>query len=637
MCGILGIKNYKSNIDIHKVSPDIIKSLINRGPDYQNYWINKERRTAFYHTRLSILDTSNNGNQPMFSKNKRFLMIYNGEVYNFNEIKEKLLIKGIKFKGSSDTEVILESISVLGFSKTISILEGMFSLGVYDLENDRIYLARDRVGIKPLYWCKNQELFIFGSDLKAFKKSKQLNLSINNSLINSFLKYGYIPSPYTIYENIFKLDPGNILEYDSNGKIKIFNYIPNFHNEKKTYNYFEKKNELKKILRKSVKSSMVSDVKIGSMLSSGIDSSLVTSLMQENNIDKVNTYTVGFDFISYDESKHAKQISNILGTNHNELILTENNIKNDFFNALDSYDEPFADSSQLPTFLISKNIKKNISVALSGDGGDEIFAGYNRYIWATKFHKFNKYSPAFLKKFLSLITRYLSNQNLEYITSLFPQKMKVNLLSNKLYKISNLFEFKDIESIYDYLITQIPNDHKILSLKDELFIHQNYLKFDNNIDNISNMQKIDFTTYLPDDILTKVDRASMANSLEVRVPFLNHSVINFMSNLPLDFKIKKNKSKIMLRDILSDYLPKDIINRPKKGFAIPLQKWTRTTFKEEILDTLSEQNLKNKGIFNSKIILDKINNFYSEKNNNLHNEIWTIFVLTNWLDKNISV
>lgn len=637
MCGILGIKNYNSNIDINKVSSDIIKSLINRGPDYQNYWINKDRRTAFYHTRLSILDTSNNGNQPMFSKNKRFLMIYNGEVYNFNEIKQKLLIKGIKFKGSSDTEVILESISTLGFSKTISILEGMFSLGVYDLENDKIYLARDRVGIKPLYWCKNQELFIFGSDLKAFKKSKQLNLSINNSLINSFLKYGYIPSPYTIYENVFKLDPGNILEYDSNGNIKIYNYIPNFHNEKKTYNYFEKKNELKNILRKSVKTSMVSDVKIGSMLSSGIDSSLITSLMQENNIDKVNTYTVGFDFISYDESKYAKQISNILGTNHNELILTEKNIKKDFFNALDSYDEPFADSSQLPTFLISKNIKKNISVALSGDGGDEIFAGYNRYIWATKFHKFNKYSPTFLKKFLSLITRYLSNQNLENITSLLPQKMKINLLSNKLYKISNLFELTDIESIYDYLITQIPNDHKILSLKEELFIHQNYLKFDNNLDNISNMQKIDFTTYLPDDILTKVDRASMANSLEVRVPFLNHSVINFMNNLPLDFKIKNNKSKIMLRDILNDYLPKDIINRPKKGFAIPLQKWTKTTFKEEILDTLSEQNLKNKGIFNSKIILDKINNFYSEKNNNLHNEIWTIFVLTNWLDKNVSI
>lgn len=238
MCGILGIKNYNSNIDINKVSSDIIKSLINRGPDYQNYWINKDRRTAFYHTRLSILDTSNNGNQPMFSKNKRFLMIYNGEVYNFNEIKQKLLIKGIKFKGSSDTEVILESISTLGFSKTISILEGMFSLGVYDLENDKIYLARDRVGIKPLYWCKNQELFIFGSDLKAFKKSKQLNLSINNSLINSFLKYGYIPSPYTIYENVFKLDPGNILEYDSNGNIKIYNYIPNFHNEKKNIQLF---------------------------------------------------------------------------------------------------------------------------------------------------------------------------------------------------------------------------------------------------------------------------------------------------------------------------------------------------------------------------------------------------------------
>ena len=336
----------------------------------------------------------------MFSKNKRFLMIYNGEVYNFNEIKENLLKKGIKFKGSSDTEVILESISVLGFSQTISILEGMFSLGVYDLENDRIYLARDRVGIKPLYWSKNQELFIFGSDLKAFKKSKQLNLSINHSLINSFLKYGYIPSPYTIYENIFKLEPGNILEYDSNGNIKIYNYIPNFHDEKKTYNYFEKKNKLKNILRKSVKTSMVSDVKIGSMLSSGIDSSLITSLMQENNIDKVNTYTVGFDFISYDESKYAKQISNILGTNHNELILTENNIKKDFFNALDSYDEPFADSSQLPTFLISKNIKKNISVALSGDGGDEIFVGYNRYIWATKFHKFNKYSPTFLKNII---------------------------------------------------------------------------------------------------------------------------------------------------------------------------------------------------------------------------------------------
>ena len=235
--------------------------------------------------------------------------------------------------------------------------------------------------------------------------------------------------------------------------------------------------------------------------------------------------------------------------------------------------------------MISKNIKKNVSVALSGDGGDEIFAGYNRYIWATKFHKFNKYSSTFLKKILSLIIKYLSNQNLENITKLLPQKMKINLLSNKLKKISNLFELTDIESIYDYLITQIPNNHKILSLKEELFIHQKYLKFDNNLDNISNMQKIDFTTYLPDDILTKVDRASMANSLEVRVPFLNHSVINFMNNLPLDFKIKNNKSKIMLRDILNDYLPKDIINRPKKGFAIPLQKWTRTTFKEEILDT----------------------------------------------------
>ena len=634
MCGIFGIKNYDSNRSIENISKHIINSLIHRGPNFQDYLINKDKKIALYHTRLSILDVSSSGNQPMVSKNKNFFIVYNGEVYNFQKIKNILLNLGIQFQSTSDTEVILEAISLWGVRKTITMLEGMFSLCVYDNQKDLLYLARDRVGIKPLYWGKQGRLFAFGSELKTFQKLEGFNLKLNKPIIKSYLKYGYIPSPYSIYEDIFKLEPGNILEYNKKNEINIYNYVSNIKTEKNNIDYNENKIELKKILRQSVKLSMISDVEIGSMLSSGIDSSLITALMQENNMNKINTYTVGFDFLSYDESKFAKKIANFLGTNHNELILNEANVKNDLFNALDAYDEPFADSSQLPTFLISKYIKKNVSVALSGDGGDEIFGGYNRYVWASKFNSFNKKTPLFLRKFLTLTFKYLSNKNIENLQLLLPEKFKINQLSNKLFKISNLFEKTNIESIYDYLISQISDPQQNLSfLKDEL-VHEKFTNFDNELDYISNMQKIDFATYLPDDILTKVDRASMANSLEVRVPFLNHSVVDFMETMPIEFKIKKNKSKIMLREILSEYIPSNIINRPKKGFAIPLQKWLRSSFKEPILDTLSAQNLKNKGIFNTNNILTKLENFYLKNNNNLHNEIWTLFILTNWLDKN---
>jgi asparagine synthase (glutamine-hydrolysing) len=635
MCGFAGIKNFNSNFNPDYISKDILNSITHRGPDFQNYWYNNNLKTALYHTRLSIIDESINGNQPMFSSDKSMIIAYNGEVYNFLEIKKDLQNKGIKFKSNSDTEVILESISYYGIFNTAKKLDGMFSLCLFDINKNKLFLVRDSVGIKPLYWGKQNNILIFASELKSISKFKQFNLNIDNQIIQSYLKYGYIPTPYSIFKDIYKLKPGTILEFDSNNNIKISNYDSEFIKSKfyNEDNFVETANDVNIILNQSVKNTMISDVKIGSMLSSGVDSSLITALMQQNSTSKINSFTAGFEFDSFDESKNAKRIANYIGTNHQEIIIENSNIKDMFFSAIDCYDEPFADSSQIPTYLISKYIKNSVKVVLSGDGGDEIFGGYNRYLWASKFLKLNNKLHPKLIKLISFILSQISKYNLEYLSGIVPTRYKFNQLSNKLFKISRIIKLNEIDKIYDSLISQTFEQSKYLNFNYPTYVHEAYSNFDNEI--IKSMQNIDFTTYLPDDILTKVDRASMANGLEVRVPYLNKAIVSLRNSLPEKYKINNSGGKIILKKILQQYLPKELVNQPKKGFAIPLQHWLQSYFKEHVSDTLSRENTRKLGFMNSDNIENTLSTFYKGDGNiALQNDIWTLFTLVNWLNKN---
>jgi len=603
MCGISGFINFSKNLsqhDLKKFGLNMSQSLYRRGPDSFGIWSDSKSGVSLSHRRLSIIDLSVKSKQPMISSNDRYVLVYNGEVYNYLEIRKKLESMNIRFKTSSDTEVILESINKFGLEKSVEQMNGMFAFAIWDKKLAKLFLVRDRLGIKPLYWYFSGNYFAFASEIKAFKVLPWINFEIDTESLSSYVRLNYIPAPYSIFKKIFKILPGNYIEINKTKQIKIKSFwsLKKIITRKSSVSNI---NIVKNQLERSINNQMRSDVPLGVFLSGGIDSALIASIAQNMLTKKINTFTIGFKDTAFDEAKYAKKISDFLGTSHNEEYFDYSNL-NDLIEKIgEVYDEPFADSSQLPTLLLSQITQKKVKVALSGDGGDELFGGYYRYFLAEKYKKWIFDQPEVFKVLLSKIIHAMPLNFWNTLGFFLPSKFGGRQFGDKLYKLSNLINNIDETIFHKRIVSNINNPSDFVNSDKE----KHFILFDKELERlfpsiISRMQFIDTLTYLPDDILTKVDRASMYCSLEVRVPFLDHKLVENAWNLPIDQKIKKNEGKIILKKILNNYLPKKLFDRPKMGFGIPLSDLLTKTLRNRMDHFMNSNKLKNQNLFDIK-------------------------------------
>ena len=639
MCGIAGyLGEVKHPIDCLTKMADAIS---HRGPDNMGVWSDHNTSIGFAHSRLSILDLSSAGNQPMHSSSGNYVIIFNGEIYNHKSLRSELeLINQRNWLGHSDTETLLAAIEEWGLKKTLAKAKGMFAIALWDKSSNKLSLACDRIGEKPLYygWVNNQ--FVFSSELKSIKVFPEFNNSIDRNSLALFLRFNSIPAPYSIYKDIFKLEPGQIVEINSQSskleKYKFWSLEEVY--KKGSENKFRGSsvqaiNQLENILSEAVSSQMQSDVPLGAFLSGGIDSSTIVALMQSYSNSQVNTFTIGFNSKEFDESKHAEMVANHLGTNHFNKFVTEKDALDVIPNLPDIYDEPFADSSQIPTYLVSKFAKEKVTVALSGDAGDELFGGYNRYIFSQKMFKNISKTPDSIKKLMSKIMFSLSEENWNFILGRLIRNRYSNI-GHKIHKTANIVSSKSIRDLHFKLISQIQNPSDWLkdSNEYESVFNDNEDRF-KELDSVEIMMAYDLISYLPTDILTKVDRAAMSVSLETRVPFLDPDVIQFSASIPMEFKIRNGVTKWLLREVLYKHVPKDLIERPKMGFAVPLAEWLRGPLKDWAESLLDEKRLHQEGFFNVEFVRDKWSEHISGRRNWSH-QLWNVLMFQAWLENN---
>ena len=631
MCGISGFKVIRSKkVDYLSKLKNITQSINHRGPDALGFWNSIEDSIFLGHTRLSILDLSKKGNQPMHSYCGRYVISYNGEIYNFKEIR-LFIEKKFKtnFQNNTDTQVLLELISHIGINESLKKVEGMFAFSLWDRREKKLILARDRFGEKPLFYYKDAELFLFGSELKVIKEffdDKQLRISSESAKLYSLL--GYIPAPQSIYENTFKVMPSEIIELKNNQILKKKYYAIKKNATYSSHSYSEFKDKIKYSLETSVKKMMIADVEVGCFLSGGIDSSLVAMMMQRNSKKKIRTFTVGFNEKEYDESNYARKVAQAIGTNHEEIKVDSDDMFKHLEQIVDIFDEPFSDSSFIPTFLISKLASEKVKVVLSGDGGDEVFLGYNRYLLARKINKLKNFSPKSLRKLVRLVLKLFPSKYYDEISQPFQKLFGIHAFSHKIEKLSNILDFENNSDFYTKL-NSLDNDVLVKMLREKTVFFNNY----DEMNLVESVQRNDFDFYLPNDILVKVDRSSMKNSLEVRSPFLNHMLVDEAFCMPQKIKLKNNSPKYILKDILSDLMPKNFVNRPKMGFAIPIERWIKNKeFIKRIEEIFNDSNWQSLG-WERKEIIDKWDKF--KKYNHLTPQcIWTYAVAGIWLNNN---
>ncbi len=632
MCGIAGIIQNYNKLDLNKEIISITDVLSHRGPDNTGHWVNKSNNIALGHTRLSIIDLSQNGNQPMHSKNKRYVISFNGEIYNFRELKNKLMTKAnISWKSTTDTEVILQLLEFYTFEETLKLLQGMFAISIWDNKENCLYLARDRAGEKPLYYSANENFFIFASELKSIKKSLFFNDEINKESVFDLINSGYISAPNSIFKNTKKLEPGNYLVFNQKKmdyKIRRYWNINYQSNLKKQIGKRSIEDNIENILLKSLEKQLHADVPVGIFLSGGIDSSLIVSLTTKLGI-RPKTFTIGFEDNDFDESKDSKKIAEYLNTDHHEHYLTSKEALNLIPKMQNIYCEPFGDSSQIPTYLISKIARQNVTVALSGDGGDELFGGYNRHIYANRLFSYSKFVPNNLRK---LISSYLeksnirkSNQFYNLISKVIPKKYVLNNFSDKIIKIAKVIDVNGIDEFYEKITSNIILYGNIMKNQNIKFNQFSKLETDLNI-----ILDKDFNTYLPDDILCKVDRASMANSLEIRAPFLEQELIEYAFNLKFKEKVHFSNGKIPLRNILNKLLPQKLISKNKRGFGIPLNNWLREELRDWSEDLISRKNINEYDFFNYEMV-HKLWKEHINGTRENQNILWPLLMFQSWL------
>lgn len=628
MCGIAGF------IDFRKQSSEDILARMScavphRGPDGQGVYFHQhpDAEIGLGHRRLSIIDLSHEADQPMHYDGLH--IVFNGEIYNYNEIRDRLISLGHQFITHSDTEVILHGWKEWG-EKSIEHWRGMFSMALYNEQKNELICIRDRAGVKPFHYYWKDGLFIFGSELKSMIAHPGFNKQINRDAVASFLQYGYVSHPHSIYRDTFKLPPGHILRMNLATKDLSLSQYWN------VYDYYNKPklqiplpdaiSETEKILTNSFQYRMVADVPVGVFLSGGYDSSCVTALLQKNSIEKIKTFTIGTTEKKMDEAPFAKEIATHLGTDHTEYYCTPQEALEIIPQLPFYYDEPFADSSAIPTILVSRLAKQKVTVALSADAGDEIFAGYNRYDYIARYGKKINAIPRPFRKMAVAAMENISSENVPYfrnqqnfhsrydkLKNLLNDPSPAELLKN----LSQVFTNKELDDLFNQDVIEIPTAHNSKEL------------INGYDDPLAYMMAIDYQTYMVDDILQKVDRATMSVSLEGREPFLDQHIIEWAAQLPSGYKYYQGQKKYIIKQIVHKYLPQQMMERPKMGFGIPIESWLNNELKDLVNEYLSEECLKAHGLFNSQTVRSIVADFFNGRKEK-HLKIWYLLMFQMW-------
>jgi asparagine synthase (glutamine-hydrolysing) len=647
MCGIAGFldtSRSKSSEQLTLIARRMSTSLSHRGPDADGVWVDQNTGLAFGHRRLSIIDLSPMGAQPMHSASGRYVITFNGEIYNFKALRQELEQLGEKFRGHSDTEIMLTAIARWGVEASLKKFNGMFAFGLWDREEQTLYLSRDRAGEKPLYYGWAGKTLLFGSELKALQQHPDFRGDIDRGAVAVYLRHNYIPAPHSIYKGIYKLPPGTFLTirgFGSDASPKPY-WSAKVAAEDGIANPFlgteeEAVNQLDALLNDAVKMRMEADVPLGAFLSGGIDSSLIVAIMQANSKRPVKTFTIGFDNRDFNEAESAKLVAQHIGTDHTELYVTPEEAMAVIPRIPTLYDEPFADSSQIPTFLVSQLARRNVTVSLSGDAGDELFGGYTTYQWGRSVHQNVGWMPGPLKAGLAKTIKPLSkldwNALLDGRQSVVPQSLRSKDINKVLSKLTGILKVNEREALYWILLSYwMDPSSVVLGAKEPLTQLTDKNKWANIDDIMHVMMYLDTIMYLPDDILVKVDRASMGVSLESRVPLLDHRVIEFAWKLPIEMKVKGTLGKVPLRNLLYRYVPKQLVDRPKKGFGVPIHEWLRGPMRSWAEDLLDESRLKNEGYFAEKPIRQKWNEHVSGRRN-WQAQLWAVLMFQAWLEQ----
>ncbi|MCP4121694.1 MAG: asparagine synthase (glutamine-hydrolyzing) [Bacteroidetes bacterium] len=611
MCGITGyISTEFDEVALHRMT-SVIK---HRGPDTDGFYFNREDAIGLGHRRLSILDLSTSANQPFYSKNGRYIMVYNGEVYNYREIGNKY---NIPLNTTSDTEVIIEGFALKG-PEIFCELNGMFSLAIWDIEKKKLVVARDRIGIKPLFISDTPNGLLFASEIKSLLSAKPFEPATDH--VSHFLYLGYLPGDETLFRGIRKFPAGSYGIY-SKGHLEIspfWSAEDAINKQPDSYDSLdEAKEKLDQLLHSSINYRMISDVPLGTFLSGGIDSSTVTAIAQQLSSKPVKTFSIGFKDSRFNEATFASAVAKHLGTEHHEYILSQNQALELFDKVLDIYDEPFADSSSIPTLLVSEIARKNVTVALSGDGGDELFMGYGMYNWASR----------------------LNNPMVSSLHKLIGWGLGFG--DNRLKRASNLFKWSSRDRIKSHIFSQEQYYFSELELQEllrpnipsSIHLEESYI-LNRQLDAQEEQAFFDLKNYLKDDLLVKVDRASMYHSLEVRVPLLDHRIVEFALNLPKKWKIKGADTKYLLKQVLFDYVPAELFNRPKWGFGIPLDNWLKNDLKYLIDEHLCKSSVLECDLVNWEVVHRLKNRFFAGEAY-LYNRLWVLLMLHKWYKKTI--
>lgn len=643
MCGVTGIWTRATPTEgLEKAVCAMRDRIRSRGPDDAGVWVDVDQGIALGHRRLSIIDLSPSGHQPMVSCDGRIVLAYNGEIYNYREVAEELTRLGVRFRGSSDSEVLVEAIARLGLEATLERLAGMFAFAAWDRADRRLFLARDRLGIKPLYYGWWRDTLLFGSELKAFDGFPGFAPELDRDALTLLLRHCYIPAPHTVWREIRKLPPGHLLECTTAERMA----------EPRPYwtaqaaalrsqadplcvTPAEAVEELERVLSHVVSQHMISDVPLGAFLSGGIDSSTVVALMQAQSRRPVRTFTIGFREDAFDESAHARRVATHLGTDHTELYLSSKDAEGVVPELPDLWDEPFADSSQIPTYLVSRLARSAVTVSLSGDGGDELFGGYTRYSHVQDtWRRFGR-GPAWARRLLAAGLRSVPRPLIDGAFGAFWRMHRPDRsdpVSEVARRRADQMSFPTFDAFYLHAISHWQRPETVVrgACEPRTWIGDENLARDFR-DPVEYMMMADTLTYLPDDILTKVDRASMAVSLEARVPLLDHRVFELAWRLPLELRVRNGITKWPLREILARHIPRPLFERPKQGFGVPIGEWLRGSLRPWGEDLLSEDRLRRDGVFDPAPIREAWTKHLAGWP--LENALWAVLMFQAWWER----
>lgn len=642
MCGFAGFLDRAGFADGEALLRRMADALVHRGPDSHGYWNDGDAGIALAHRRLAIIDLSPAGHQPMLSADGRFVLSYNGEIYNHADLRRELEAAGtVAWRGHSDTETLLAGFSAWGIPGTLQRANGMFAFALWDRGERKLYLARDRMGEKPLYYGMQGTTLLFGSELKALRQHPAWQGGVNRDALTLFLRHNYVPAPYSIHDGILKLPPAHYLELGPGdrapGEPIAYWDIAKKAREGRD-NPFSGSVEasvdaLDELLRNAVKIRMAADVPLGAFLSGGYDSSTIVALMQAQSQRPVKTFSIGFSETEYDEAHHARRVAAHLGTEHTELYVTPQDALDAIPVLPHHWDEPFADSSQIPTLLVSRLARTGVTVSLSGDGGDELFCGYARYARGHGIWRHLNMLPREMRKAAAGALRMTPAQAIDTLMKVAPGRLRRLAVGDRLLKLAGMLDVNSADGFYRSLVSHARDPERLVpgAREPETQLTRPDPDWPADADFRDRMIYLDMRTYLPDDILVKVDRASMAVSLESRVPLLDHRVVEFALALPLAHKLRNGEAKWPLRQLLYRHVPREIMERPKMGFGVPIEQWLKGPLRDWADDLLSEDRLQRDGYFD----VDEVRRLWSETRSGRrrwHYHIWDILMFQAWLD-----